>query len=422
MECTSILPPEVWQIVLSNLPKAHLLAYVRLVCTLFNDLVLELTKVQVLSLGESALGFKGKDMLVPQRVAAFNSIPYIRQVASGWFHSFILTQEGRLWTFGKVRYCMGFADSIGTTLRAPALVKSLDGIRIRQVAAGQYHTLALAENGEVYSFGNMKNGLGHPDSDRKAYTLPTRIEALAGVRAVQVAAGVRHSLVLSDTGQVYGFGRGEQGCPGHGHTNYVTLPQIVFALKDIKVVRIACGGFHNVVLTDNGEVWTWGWGHHGALGHGDSTQQNSPMKVEALADEKVYRIFTGRHQTFVINEAGHALAFGCGVEARLGLGDSASRYLPCPVTALYHEFVVKVTSAEYHTLFLTRGGKVYSCGNEEAEKQVGRLGQANLPVLRPQVIPYLENHKIVDISAGRNFSLFLAGSCLPDFDNPFSTS
>eukprot|EP00966_Prymnesium_polylepis_P248040 5735447-Prymnesium_polylepis.1 len=83
------------------------------------------------------------------------------------------------------------------------------------VSAAHTHTLALSEDGAVYSFGWGFDGrLGHGNEEDQL--TPRVIEGLLGVRACAVAAGGGHSLVLAASGAVYSFGFGGRGQLGHG--------------------------------------------------------------------------------------------------------------------------------------------------------------------------------------------------------------
>ena len=69
------------------------------------------------------------------------------------------------------------------------------------VSAGDFHSLALAANGSVRSWGNGGGGqLGHGDGQRQL--LPKKIEAFAGQHVVAVSAGSAHSLALTADGAV----------------------------------------------------------------------------------------------------------------------------------------------------------------------------------------------------------------------------
>lgn len=79
-------------------------------------------------------------------------------------------------------------------------------------------------------------------------------------------------------------------------------------LADKKVVDVACGFQHTVAVTDTGDVYTWGYGKNGALGHGDWDQVNMPKRVEGLANIK--RVQCGNDFTVVQDSEGNLFSFG----------------------------------------------------------------------------------------------------------------
>ena len=122
--------------------------------------------------------------------------------------------------------CVLGNSSVPKSSFEPVRVEGLNGVNIVKVAAGQKHTLALSDDGSVYSWGcarsNATGGpfsaslsslgtLGHGDKESKAR--PVRIEALQGVRVTDIACGGQHNAVLADDGSVYTWGLGEQVRP-----------------------------------------------------------------------------------------------------------------------------------------------------------------------------------------------------------------
>lgn len=87
-------------------------------------------------------------------------------------------------------------------------------------------------------------------------------------------------MALSSDGKVYSWGEGDDGKLGHGNKNGYEHPQIIEALQGKEITDISCGGAHSAAVTVNGEVYTWGRGRYGRLGHGDSDEQIRPKLVQ----------------------------------------------------------------------------------------------------------------------------------------------
>lgn len=79
--------------------------------------------------------------------------------------------------------------------------------------------------------------------------------------------------------QVFSWGEGDDGKLGHGNRLSLEKPRLIEALKSKRVRDIACGSSHSAAITSNGELYTWGLGEYGRLGHGDVVTQLKPKLV-----------------------------------------------------------------------------------------------------------------------------------------------
>lgn len=94
-----------------------------------------------------------------------------------------------------------------------------------------------------------------------------------------VYTGGRHSLALTTDGKVFSWGEGDDGKLGHFSRWNCDKPRLIEALKSKRVRDIACGSSHSAAITSNGDLYTWGLGEYGRLGHGDNTTQLKPKQV-----------------------------------------------------------------------------------------------------------------------------------------------
>ena len=134
------------------------------------------------------------------------------------------------------------------------------------------HTLLLTSTGRVLSFGTAQYGqLGHGYSAGKQLSdelRPKYIEALNGVRCTCVSAGELHSAVVTTDGDLYSWGDGFCGQLGLGDKRPQLLPRQVTqgGLEDECVLSVSCGNRHTLVVTEEGDVFSFGLGHFGVLG------------------------------------------------------------------------------------------------------------------------------------------------------------
>lgn len=73
-------------------------------------------------------------------------------------------------------------------------------------------------------------------------------------RAVCAVAGAFHNLVLTEDGDVFAWGNGGYGQLGQGDTHNRSTPSVVQGLKGLQICQLAAGGWHSAALTEDGQV------------------------------------------------------------------------------------------------------------------------------------------------------------------------
>ena len=148
-------------------------------------------------------------------------------------------------------------------------LKALDG-QLAQVAFGKSHSIALTRSGQVYTLGLGASGqLGHGGTASCAE--PKLISQISSRTVAQVACGAKHSLALTQEGDVFAWGSGTEGQLGLGEGKtheLVFTPRYISGLQGTPVAQIGAGAHHSVALTAYKTVYTWGDATCGQLGHG----------------------------------------------------------------------------------------------------------------------------------------------------------
>jgi Concanavalin A-like lectin/glucanases superfamily/Regulator of chromosome condensation (RCC1) repeat/Chitobiase/beta-hexosaminidase C-terminal domain/Putative Ig domain/Glucodextranase, domain B/Putative binding domain, N-terminal/Viral BACON domain len=225
------------------------------------------------------------------------------------------------------------------------------------IAAGLGHTLALGNDGTVWSWGSNSFGqLG--DGTRTPHPSPAQVPSLSGV--VAIAAGQSHSLALKDDGTVWAWGWNIHGELGDGSTLARNSPVQVTGLSD--VVAISAGLNHSVALKADGTVWTWGRNEFGQLGIGaQSTQATTSPQPVALNTPGV-AIAAGGEVTEVLEADGTVWWFGgfrftipnLGTFTNPGPSPGQLTSLPANITG--------VGAGDFHMLALTSNGLMFGWG------------------------------------------------------------
>lgn len=319
----------------------------------------------------------------------------VRQIACGSGHTVVLTTEGEVYTWGRGDDGrLGHGDNGWKYV--PRIAHSLAGQAIVQVTCGSYHTAAVAVNGDLYTWGGgMYGKLGH--GNESGHSTPKRVEGLVGLTVRQIACGSRHTAVITSTGALYTWGDKENGVAGHGDTEgHQYTPKLLERLASKKVVQLSACGFHTGCLTDQGEVYTWGEGKFGRLGHGAERNCHSPRLVEVLLGKRPRQVACGGFHTAVITDDGRMYTFGGGEHGQLGHGDKVNKVKPTFVQALDGFVISQITCGWSHSVALTNKGKVYTWGNGDH----GKLGHGSgKKVSIPQMVDKLKDYRVVRVAS-----------------------
>ena len=108
----------------------------------------------------------------------------------------------------------------------PILLRALEKKFIKKIDCGDFHSLALDDNGGIYSWGAGQMGqCGHGKFED--LEVPTKIRYFEGKRFVNIVAGNHHSLALSSQNELYGWGQGDLGQCGYGEFENTSIPQMI---------------------------------------------------------------------------------------------------------------------------------------------------------------------------------------------------
>lgn len=296
----------------------------------------------------------------------------VSSVVAGSRNSLAICEDGKLFTWGwNQRGTLGHPPETKTE-NIPSQVKALANVKIVQAAIGGWHCLAVDDQGKAYAWGGNEYGQCGEEPERKDDTgrpikrdivIPKRCAAKLSVR--QVAAGGTHSVVLTREGQVWTWG---QPWPP-GDIKQISTPVRVQGLASVRL--IAVGAFHNLALLDDGVLMAWGNNEYGQLGTGDTQPRSQPIAVQGLSGLTLVDIAAGGWHSAALTDEGEVYGWGRGEHGRLGFGDDkSSKMVPQKVQLLAGENIVQVSCGGTHSVALTHDGRMFSFGRGDH----GRLG------------------------------------------------
>ena len=327
--------------------------------------------------------------LIPTRVAGLPpSVGPVRQVAAGAIHTGIVTDAGDLFMCGYGSDGqLGLGDS--NHRATPTLVgrEVFNGEAVLMVSCGMHHTTVVTESGNVYTFGKGEYGqLGHGDEKTKLVPHQVPSAGFNGERIVMAAAGMYHTVALSEAGNVFTWGYGMTGCLGHNTWNDRRAPRQVDGMwfGGGKVVFVAAGGFHTAAVTAEGSLFTWGHGEYGQLGHHSNITMYVPNLVVAgvFRGSVVVMAACGRNHTLAVTQDGGLWACGRGCKGQLGLNDTKNKYVFRQVgVAAFGGAKVVTAAAGYkpplnpgHSVAVTEDGALWTWGDSRS----GQLGHGDV--------------------------------------------
>jgi hypothetical protein len=237
------------------------------------------------------------------------------------------------------------------------------GIGFVSISVGSLHTVAVTSSGHVYTWGSGKHWvLGH--GSERSEVEPRRVIALEEVSVFDVSAGNEHTVVCAAEGDVYTWGSGMMGELGHASDKAQPKPRLVEALKGFRVMQVEAGTWCTLARTLGGKVFSWGYGFSGQLGNGDLVGQDSPQIIRSLSAENIHisGISVGEDHVALCSSYGKLYTYGEGTWGKLGHGNSEIKLIPRLVESFSAHWAEGVACGSQHTLVYTRDGCLYSCG------------------------------------------------------------
>jgi RCC1 and BTB domain-containing protein len=242
----------------------------------------------------------------------------------------IVTKNDKVFTFGSNEYgCLGLGHN--NAVKEPEIVNELCDQQIIDISCGDYHVLALTKSGKCFSWGHNNYGqLGN--GTQTDNNKPKLINALLNEIVVQIVCGYFQSFVLTKSGDLKGFGYNRFGVIGCGNNINQLIPIKIYGFNDEKIVSIACGAAHSLVLTDVGHVYSWGYNGFGQLGIGNTTNQNTPQKILLNNNQVIKSMTCGNCHSLLLTTDGHVYAFGRNDFGQIGKGNKNNQLNPVKVT------------------------------------------------------------------------------------------
>lgn len=300
---------------------------------------------------------------------------------------------GELFSFGDgSHFQLGHGDSMPRQI--PKKVKTLDGEDIAVLSSSDMHSAALTSNGKLYTWG--KGDLKTHEFSKLGYedvaVQVTPRQILSSVTCVDVATSNNHTAVATNDGSLFTFGQGADGQLGHGKSELESPIKRVLALKTKVVTNVACSDNHTVCLTSDGQVYTFGRGSHGQLGHTLFQNEPTPRLVSSLTNLIVKSISCGPNMTAALTEHDDVYYFGNGNPRPERVVFQFSNGQTGYVSIFRKCKIQQVVCDENHILVLTTSGELYIFNPKDIRKSTGGQQAAKLFNIYDKRIAYVDSN------------------------------
>ena len=274
-------------------------------------------------------------------------------IASGSSHILAVDVDGNLWTWGSNsngELGTGSYDNEASPVQILEGVKFKHDSNIDSIAAGPGFSLAIDEDGYLWSWGLNSNGqLGHGNKTNSP--VPVKLEEYT---FSTVSAGRVCSLAIDTEGYIWGSGYSVK-------SNSDTILVFTKLNDSIKFKSISAGGNHCLAIADDGSVYGLGTQYRGSLGNGVTASLWTALK-KVMSGMKAKKVSAGLGHSLIIAEDGKL--YGCGssdantnYQALPGSKDSA-----VPVLIGGNDTYIDITAGDRSSFAIKSDGTLWSAG------------------------------------------------------------
>ena len=245
---------------------------------------------EVYGWGDNGSGQLGISNYEDQKLPVKTTLTNIKQISVGYYHSIALTEDGKAYVTGRnYEGQLGIGETKNSDITTWTIMKSTNGTSemtgIKQVAAGDRHTVVLTDDGYMYATGSntyyqLSDGSG---SQRKnlVYMRDDSNNLMKDVKEIKTAGNT--TTAITNSNGIYVVGENAYAQLLQGNTNTVTRFKKIKDSENIeKIVTTKGTGGQTTAYTDNiGRIYTIGYAGLGQLGDGstESSKQYQPYSI-----------------------------------------------------------------------------------------------------------------------------------------------
>ena len=292
-------------------------------------------------------------------------------IAAGSSHNLALTDDGRVWAWGLDQNGQLGDGTSGGDSGVANPVKSADGAgflsAMVSINAGSTHSLAVGKDGSGWAWGGNGDGQLGNNAFTPSVPLPVQVNGVGGVGFLgdisSMTGGQSHSLALLNDGTLYSWGENYSvGLLGNGETGYSKVPVQVLEVDSndpmAGVIVIASSQYHNLAVKRDGAIAAWGGNYSGQLGDGRAGNKITPYMVSGL--ENMIAVSGGQDHSLALKGDGTVWSWGNNFYGQLGDGTTEKSSLPERIAGL--SSISAISAGDSFSLALKDDGTVWAWG------------------------------------------------------------
>jgi len=348
----------------------------------------------------------------------------IESFSAGLYHSLVITTKGKIIGWGSSGYgALGKANLEWDSYYNPIILEtqnsSLENQSTIFVKAGEDLSFAIDSEGKIHSWGKNQDGALGIGMDNESYT-PSQVDYFLyqNIGKVKAVGGnSKGTYLLTGKNVIYFWGMDDNDMD----SKFYSLQPKVFndignPLNGIEIDTLVVGWTHAAVLTNDGDIFSWGTNSMGAFGTGNWNPDKSfvPIKLDLpntdLSGKKIIKITASERGMMALTDEGEVFVWGENWDKYIGTeSDDKHIYRPTRIkttgTDIDGEKITDIAAGRFHYLALSESNKLFSWGNNNA----GALGDGTKESKRFASLINLDGtdlkgKTVKEISAGQNYS------------------
>lgn len=345
---------------------------------------------------------------LPQEIPS--NLRYVSQVAAGESHAIFLLGTGQIMVCGSNHDGqLGLPKEEGKGIVSePKLNKvelpNEDNIMITEIACGSNHSVLLAKSAQspklVILMGSESGLFGESVYGARApqvsLTLPADQNEIE-----HIYASFGRSLAVTEQGKIYLWGEDFTG-------TRMEKPTMIYDFK-AKIISFAAGYTHALCVNDKFDVFSWGDGTMGELGHGDFGNSSEPKKIAYFEEKKlkIMKVAAGAGFSLALCDHGEIYAFGSNSMRECGkIGDRFETPISLHMFTEEKTKAIDIFCGRNHAACITNEGEIYTWGDASA----GMLGHSEKMISSaPKKLEVLVGNEITAVGLGHQYSVVVTG-------------